>query len=282
MKISGLLQRHRLLSGVLIATVTGALQAAPLNLPTPYPDPDITTHGTSISYIYDGDGSNRLTITGAGGLVSSQVITIPDGNSLNGGVNSLISAVPGGAGVAADLESGYLLTADFNDSGDFLGGAVEVTGYAVNPYAFGTSTAPEAFFAGTNTGTILTLDLDRFGFSGTPASAGDRDTVILEWGGIVTGGDLNILGFAGPVGGAVAVGNVFWGTDDPLEALGGTFGGAWDPLEINDMTAFTSSFVSCDGFCPVLVDTFVPVPAAVWLFGSGLLGLIGTGMRRKK
>jgi hypothetical protein len=29
-------------------------------------------------------------------------------------------------------------------------------------------------------------------------------------------------------------------------------------------------------------DTVIPVPAAVWLFGSGLLGLVGIARRKKK
>jgi hypothetical protein len=32
---------------------------------------------------------------------------------------------------------------------------------------------------------------------------------------------------------------------------------------------------------PVIVDP-IPVPAAVWLFGSGLLGLVGVAQHRKK
>ncbi len=110
--------------------------------------------------------------------------------------------------------------------------------------------------------------------------AGDRDTVVLEWMGDITGGDLFDLGYAGPTGGAVAVGNVFWGTTDPNAAGGGSYGGEWDPLAINDMTAFQSSFTSCTN-CALKVDTFVPVPAAVWLFGTGLLGLVGVGIRRR-
>ncbi len=34
------------------------------------------------------------------------------------------------------------------------------------------------------------------------------------------------------------------------------------------------------GFAPTLTVTAVPVPAAVWLFGSGLLGLVGIARRR--
>ena len=35
------------------------------------------------------------------------------------------------------------------------------------------------------------------------------------------------------------------------------------------------------GFDEVRFGTVVPVPAAVWLFGSGLIGLIGIARRKK-
>jgi len=36
------------------------------------------------------------------------------------------------------------------------------------------------------------------------------------------------------------------------------------------------------GFSPYFSVTAVPVPAAAWLFGSGLLGLVGVARRRRK
>lgn len=44
-----------------------------------------------------------------------------------------------------------------------------------------------------------------------------------------------------------------------------------------DMTAIT--FVGCSAEC---TPPEIPVPAAVWLFGSGLLGLVGVARRRKQ
>ncbi|MBP8301501.1 MAG: VPLPA-CTERM sorting domain-containing protein [Planctomycetes bacterium] len=35
------------------------------------------------------------------------------------------------------------------------------------------------------------------------------------------------------------------------------------------------------GSLPTLAPSAVPIPAAVWLFGSGLIGLVGVGRRRK-
>jgi hypothetical protein len=36
------------------------------------------------------------------------------------------------------------------------------------------------------------------------------------------------------------------------------------------------------GFSPYFQVTTVPIPAAAWLFGSGLLGLVGIARRRRK
>ena len=47
------------------------------------------------------------------------------------------------------------------------------------------------------------------------------------------------------------------------------------PLSVGD--AFTSATV----FSGNIVNSPVPVPAAVWLFGSGLLGLVGVARRKK-
>ena len=39
-------------------------------------------------------------------------------------------------------------------------------------------------------------------------------------------------------------------------------------------------FISSDGYAVLSATTVVPVPAAVWLFGSGLIGLIGIARRK--
>jgi hypothetical protein len=58
----------------------------------------------------------------------------------------------------------------------------------------------------------------------------------------------------------------------------GNIGSAWGPF---DGTPYTEQFnVTLLGTAPT--PTVVPVPAAVWLFGSGLLGLVGIARRKKK
>lgn len=64
--------------------------------------------------------------------------------------------------------------------------------------------------------------------------------------------------------------------------------GAFPPLEFDPNTHYYA-FIAGGSVAPVTVDvnltvnsiSAVPVPAAIWLFGSGLLGLLGAGYQRK-
>lgn len=99
-------------------------------------------------------------------------------------------------------------------------------------------------------GTLLTGNLTEFGFP-------DSGRNPLEFLFTVTGGDA-----AGLYGGSGATGGIILSSiSDPT--------GDWD---------FTADFTG-DGFAVSDVAP-IPVPAAVWLFGSGLLGLAGFGRRR--
>ena len=57
------------------------------------------------------------------------------------------------------------------------------------------------------------------------------------------------------------------------------------PMNSTAFSSFNANFditsVTVDSFVPTPVAA-VPVPAAVWLFGSGLLGLVGIARRKKK
>jgi hypothetical protein len=61
----------------------------------------------------------------------------------------------------------------------------------------------------------------------------------------------------------------------------GTLNGTWDTNPVfggKDLSNLTAYAISGDGLEP---PAAIPVPAAVWLFGSGLLGLLGVARRRK-
>ena len=72
------------------------------------------------------------------------------------------------------------------------------------------------------------------------------------------------------------------GADTPLP-LTGSFGFELLDADVNTISAFVDSYgaISATG-SEVPPPSAVPVPAAVWLFGSGLLGLVGVARRKKK
>ena len=77
---------------------------------------------------------------------------------------------------------------------------------------------------------------------------------------------------AGQTGTTTTIGQLSLGTDD---GIGGSpmDNGAFPSYNANfDMTSVTITAVT----------PAIPVPAAVWLFGSGLLGLVGVARRRKQ
>lgn len=99
---------------------------------------------------------------------------------------------------------------------------------------------------GFNSGTLLTATLSSFGF---PAAGGDPLEFVFD----VTGGDA-----AGLFGAQFGV--VLTGTGLPP-------------------TLFSSGFNNTRAGQAVAAPV-VPIPAAVWLFGSGLLGLMGIARRK--
>ncbi len=72
------------------------------------------------------------------------------------------------------------------------------------------------------------------------------------------------------------------GADTPFP-LTGSFGFELLDADVNTISAFVDSYgaISATG-SEVLPPSAVPVPAAVWLFGSGLLGLVGVARRKQK
>jgi hypothetical protein len=56
----------------------------------------------------------------------------------------------------------------------------------------------------------------------------------------------------------------------------------WTASGVNDQGQIAAAIVGGGAYQGVLVLTPVPVPAAVWLFGSGLAGLAGLARRRMK
>lgn len=153
----------------------------------------------------------------------------------------------GANGFAEELDDDGSIPAEAITNGTFnLDATIDAAGsLAGGSLTIGGTVATLGF----NSGTLLTGDLTAFGFE--PAG-GDP----LEFTFDVTGGDAAAL-----YGGVGAVGGVIMGATD--------FGGSFDVDWSN-----TGSGVA--NVAPV------PLPAALWLFGAGLMGLIGVGRRRAK
>ena len=115
-------------------------------------------------------------------------------------------------------------------------------------------------------------------------------------------GNLNSAAFNGYDGGLI--GSITWdfthATDSYLNGLGSVtlsfldynYATSTQGYTANSTTANSMTLWGADGSHDVngnfsgatmgmdMVATFVPVPAAVWLFGSGLLGLVGVARRK--
>jgi hypothetical protein len=80
--------------------------------------------------------------------------------------------------------------------------------------------------------------------------------------------------------------NVFTDIDSSLASLDGLFaiGGYLSTIDSDNTEVLFNGTGGPDFLMSVLTieTTIVPVPAAVWLFGSGLIGLIGVAMRKSR
>lgn len=107
-------------------------------------------------------------------------------------------------------------------------------------------------------------------------------------GNIVTASEVDTsIGGLGFLNKGVDVGNTFGFSGGPqtqtssVFTASNTFTGdlAYDLMEVKvDFALSADSSVGISGF---VQQTVVPVPAAVWLFGSGLIGLVGMARRKK-
>lgn len=91
---------------------------------------------------------------------------------------------------------------------------------------------------------------------------------------------LNALVYTGTFSTGVAYTNFTLGSANGMSQYGssGAFGSTW--VSNTSANASTNS-LSIYGFSQQLAVAAVPLPAAVWLFGSGMLGLFGIARRKK-
>jgi len=254
-----------LLCTLLQLTLPGGAQAAPLNLVEGQPDIAAAVTGTGGSatskflYDYTAGVGGTLTLVDTGGF----------GTLLNRG--SMFYS-DWSAGLVNDAFVGdYSLTATFSALGVFTGGtiAITITGDEDATLGENVDTIPGVATAPPTT-TILSGTLFNFGFSGT-GNAG-----VLEFEAAITGGVWGTMGYSwsGTVASVTLCLDNACGTNNSNNSYIPV--GSWDAdpnLFLNDLRIGTTGNN---------INTFIPVPAAVWLFGSGLLGLAGFGARKRR
>jgi hypothetical protein len=110
--------------------------------------------------------------------------------------------------------------------------------------------------------------------NGNVVTASEVDTSIGGLGFLNKGVDVgNTFGFLSPGGPLTQNSAVFTASNSFTGNL------AYDLMEVKvDFALTANSTVGISGFVQQLA---VPIPAAVWLFGSGLLGLVGIARRKK-
>jgi len=143
----------------------------------------------------------------------------------------------------------YSLTLDYDSSYNFLSGSVSVSLDGSSSSIPGVANPGDL---------IMMADLTAFGFAGSGASG------VMDFTFDITGGAWNSMGYAGASGGGII---------DTLSGIDAPPFGAWTAANLlgHDWTTTgTGNFA----------DTVVPVPAALWLFLSGMAGLAGVSMRR--
>jgi hypothetical protein len=237
-------------SGValIVALVSPAVHASALNLIPAFPD--LTTFNATMTNTWTPEQcfrSNGNPVACSNSQVDPTQTIPASGLFVIAGTTMALN--PDGSGLIA-VTSGpnglsYNLTANFSSNGLFTGGTLLATGTTSDP--------------AWQSGTIIDADLTNFGFSGS----GSAGVFEFEFNDPFMTGDM--AAFWGGYSGVIAT----------TFNMSPTFTGDWDPSLDNNPAFWQRSFSATGN-----VDTFVPVPAAIWLFGSGLVGLVGFARRR--
>jgi hypothetical protein len=221
--------------------------------------PDLTTFSATVDYAFDdqcyADGTNSGPTFACGTKdkgTDYTVFSAADSSGILTVTGTTMSIDDNGDATFLPVSGGsYSLTANYTGAGLF-----DATGSTV----LATGTTGDASF---NSGTIVDADLFNNGFGGTD----DAGIIEFEFN--------NVLGdFAA------------FGTDGGIIISfnsGANWTGSWDGLDGSGMNFWQHSFNTGN---VARVDTFmnttvIPVPGAVWLFASGLAGLVGAARKKK-
>jgi hypothetical protein len=219
----------------------------------------ITQNGTDVSFTYD-----DATLYGTGNVVGNSIsfkpvdfkveslggtaIDLGNGNSISGGQATLsqtlkITMNATTVGYAMDMFQVV-------EIGDYRLDGAPTADVDVSAYVdIESLTTNCGIFACSNTGNIFTA-----------GSLGDTGLVLTPWS---LGGSLNLADTAG------------WGSDTGVVMTLQN-----NILAYTENTGETAFIQKKQGGIGIVVNP-IPVPAAVWLFGSGLIGLISVARRKK-
>lgn len=236
-----------LLWTLLYVSLSSVAYAAPLNLTTSYPD-FVLTNSQSFNFVYDSiNGGGTLTVSSTNGIA---------GYTEDPGVPALSNMVvqANGPTKPTGTES-FLLTATLDQYGNVVGGSFKLDSVVWNSWPSGNI----RYNGNTDPNGLLSGDLDLFGSN-------------LYWNGtntVVQGLlELTFLNASGRVA-----------NDTPFGYL--PRGGMklyLDNSDLPDLNSLLTTNWSGSGHG----DVFVPIPATVWLFGSGFLALLGAARRKSK
>ena len=250
---------------VLLAAATGA-QAAPLNLTKQYPD----FYVTGISYSYDaitgiltvGQGEDNAAVGGNNDWMCNPGETCTG----TGTVGSYSAAAPPSPQLQvtnhptdATYKELFSLYVDLDGSGNVQSGSFRVDGFVrstafVPPFTACTS-APycEVYDGSDVSGGLLSGNLTDFGWSLNTGSNGLIEFRFDNAGGLIGS-----------------------------QGLGFNAGGMILTVSSSTLTNFGAQALTTSWTGTGFGDVFVPVPAAAWLFGSGLLALLGAARRKAR
>jgi len=226
---------------------------------------------------------------GTGALVNSDA----SGNAMYG----RRTAVTGTMNFNLDTGAGGGTMAAFSFFGGGLASATTISFQAIGNGSGGAGPlvlGNLGFNWNSNNGIPVSIVLDASGFFG--AVQGGLATSDIVTGGVLGATDGMSFNFGKksytlPIGAVPIATTTFNTTDIGTVGLGSNPSGTLpltddgiggSPMKAGPFPGFNANFDITDLHISKVTVTGVPVPAAVWLFGSGLLGLAGVARRRKK
>jgi hypothetical protein len=269
--------------GALALVSTSTVEAASLGLIRT--DPDVYVPSAPVTYTApicnksSGSGGAATAICGSvisgrtynGPLVTPGKLTVTDSNTSGSAALFYTDIGAGGSNDNAGFYGEFSITAYFDADGVFVPSITDSEGILHTSVLSLQMTSTGAVVGGpTATDFIITANLGAFGFSGSGNGGNLEFAAGGAYPGSVTGGYWKTVlhaTYSGTIAGTT------------ISSGAPASGVSWDadttPAD-GDIDLFKKNWSGTAS-----VNTFVPVPAAVWLFGSGLIGLVGVARRRR-